>query len=380
MENYSRLLNLPELLKKKSFFLFGPRSTGKTTLIETQLPEAKIYDLLNDSEYQRLTRNPKLLEEENEDNRRLIVIDEIQKLPKLLDEVHRLIKKSDRRFLLTGSSARKLKRGAANLLGGRAWEAHLYPLVSSEIRDFDLMRYLNRGGLPHIYNSGDYKEELESYVSLYLREEIMAEALVKKFDYFLRFIDVIALSNGQELNYENLGSDAGVPARTVQNYVQILEDTLMGFELKPFLLSKKRKAITRSKFYLFDLGVVNHLNHRTEILPKSELFGFAFEHFIILEIQSYLSYRRIRLDLFYWRSTSGFEVDCIIGKKLALEIKSTAMVDSKHLKGLQALEDEGLVENLAVVSLDPNIRKIKNITVYPWQIFLKKLWADEFFK
>ncbi len=376
-KSYVRTLDLPALLKKKSFFLFGPRSTGKTTLIETQLPKAIIYDLLDDNVFQRLARNPRLLEEETQAGTRLIVIDEIQKLPKLLDEVHRLIKKSDQRFLLTGSSARKLKRGGANLLGGRAWEAHLYPLVTSEIPDFDLIKYLNRGGLPHIYNSDDYEEELESYVSLYLREEIMAEALVKKFDYFLQFLDIIALNNGQELHYESLSSDSGVPARTIQNFVQILQDTLMGFELKSFTKTKKRKAISRSKFYLFDIGVTNHLNKRSEILPKSELFGFAFEHFIILEIQAYLSYRRKRLDICYWRSTSGFEVDCIIGKKLALEIKSSEMVSTKHLKGLHALAEENIIEDFAVISLDSSIRKIEKITIYPWRIFLQKLWADE---
>lgn len=377
--SYSRLLNLTELVNRKSIFLFGPRSTGKTTLIETQFKNAKMYDLLDDKTFQRLVRQPSLLEEENLNKNKLVIIDEIQKLPKLLDEIHRLIKKHNWRFLLTGSSVRKLRRGGANLLGGRAWESHLFPLVSAEIPDFKLDQYINRGGLPHVYGSQDYQEELESYISLYLREEILAEALVKKYEYFLRFIDVVAISNGQELNYEGLSSDAGVPARTIQNYIQILQDTLVGFELKPFLFSKKRKAISRSKFYLFDIGVTNHLAKRGRLVAGGELYGFAFEHFIILELRAYLSYRRLRQDLMYWRSTAGHEVDCIIGKKMAVEIKTTDMVSQQHLKGLRALREEKMIQKYIVVSFDSEIREVDGITIYPWKIFLKELWSGKLF-
>ncbi len=374
-----RSLHLADLLKKKSFFLFGPRSTGKTTLIQHQLPTARLYDLLDSSAFKRLLKNPGLLEEDNRGTKAVIVIDEIQKLPALLDEVQRLIKAYGWTFLLTGSSARKLKRGAANLLAGRAWRADLFPLTSSEIPDFNLLQYLNRGGLPHVYFSDDSGEELDNYVSLYLKEEIQSESLTRNLPAFSDFLDAIALSNGEEINFESFASDCGVSPGTAKNYIQILEDTLIGFSLPGFTKTKKRKAIGRIKHYLFDVGVVNHLCQRGVILEKSELFGKAFEHFIVQEIRAYLSYSRLRHVLSYWRSTSQFEVDLIIGQELALEIKSAHQVHDKHLKGLRALKEEGLIRRYAVVSLDAKMRTTSDgITVYPWEQFLEELWKGTF--
>jgi len=377
---YQRLLNMNSLLQKKSFFLFGPRSTGKTTLIHQQFPNAIFYDLLDADIYTELLRRPKLIEEKlvlTSETTPIIIIDEIQKLPKLLDEVHRLIEKYKISFLLTGSSARKLKRGAANLLGGRAWEAHLYGLTSKEIINFDLIKYLNRGGLPHIFLSEDYYEELNNYINLYIREEVVAEALVRKLDYFIRFLDIIGLQNGEELHFQSISSDAGVPVKTIQNYIQILEDTLIGFQLPAYLQTKKRKAITRSKFYFFDIGIVNTLSKRTEILSGSELFGKVFEHFLVLEIRAYLNYRRKNITISYWRSTSQFEVDCIIGNNLACEFKSTTLVTEKHLKGLKALREEQNIQKFCIVSQDSEMRIIDGIQVYPWKNFLNLLWLDQ---
>ncbi len=378
MTKYDRQLTLPKLLEKKSFFLFGPRSTGKTFLIHEQLSRARVYDLLDNDVFGRLAKRPKILGEEALEPDSLIVIDEIQKLPSLLDEVHRLIESRNIRFLLTGSSARKLKRGGVNLLGGRAWEANLFPLSFSEIPDFDLLRYLNRGGLPHIYLSDNYQEELKSYVNLYLREEVMAEALVRKVDQFSRFLDVMALQNGEELHYQGLAGDSGVPARTIQNYVRILEDTLVGFSVPSFGATRKRKAITRSKFFLFDIGVVNNLAHRGEIQPRSELFGKSFEHFLMLELRACLSYQRLEFPIQYWRSVSGFEVDCVVGDRLAVEFKSSDCVTERHLRGLKALREEGLVRDYAVVSLDPAVRKVDGITIYPWKQFLMDIWGGKY--
>jgi len=377
---YQRLLNMNSLLQKKSFFLFGPRRTGKTTLIHQQFPNAIFNDLLDADIYTELLRRPKLIEEKlvlTSETTPIIIIDEIQKLPKLLDEVHRLIEKYKISFLLTGSSARKLKRGAANLLGGRAWEAHLYGLTSKEIINFDLIKYLNRGGLPHIFLSEDYYEELNNYINLYIREEVVAEALVRKLDYFIRFLDIIGLQNGEELHFQSISSDAGVPVKTIQNYIQILEDTLIGFQLPAYLQTKKRKAITRSKFYFFDIGIVNTLSKRTEILSGSELFGKAFEHFLVLEIRAYLNYRRKNITISYWRSTSQFEVDCIIGNNLACEFKSTTLVTEKHLKGLKALREEQNIQKFCIVSQDSEMRIIDGIQVYPWKNFLNLLWLDQ---
>jgi len=375
---YARRLDLAGLLRKKSVFLLGPRSTGKSTLIGQQLPEARTYDLLDADVFNRLLREPRLLAEENERNV-IIAIDVIQTLPQLLDEVHRLIERDKRRFVLTGSSARKLKRGASNLLAGRAWETRLFPLTFGELPRFDLTRYLNRGGLPQVYDSDDFAEELKSYSNLYLREEIQAEGLTRNLPAFARFLDAIALSNGEELSYQGLASDCGLPASTVVNYVQILDDTLLGFSVASFKRTKKRKAITRGKHFLFDVGVTNTLCRRGVIQPKSELFGKAFEHFIVLEARAYLSYARRDDELAYWRSTSQFEVDLIIGDRLAIEIKSTDLVGDRHLRGLRALKEEkGLIRDFAVVSLDKHARRTEDgIHIWPWSEFLQRLWSGD---
>lgn len=373
---YNRDLDVVGLLSKKSHFLFGARGTGKSTLIKKLLPEALNFDLLDNEIFDRLLRAPKFIEQSIESPNQIIVIDEVQRLPKLLNEVQRIMASHKNKFLLTGSSARKLKMGSANLLGGRAWEAQLFPLTSREITDFELIKYLNRGGLPSVYTSAHPFDELKNYVNLYLREEVLAEALTRNIEYFVKFLDIMALTNGEELFFQGLSSESGVPARTIQNYVEILEDTLIGFQIKPFLKTKKRKAIARSKFFLFDLGVVNHIARRGEIKPRSELFGRAFEHFIIREVKSAVSYLGLDFNLCYWRSTSQFEVDLIIGTELAIEIKSTDLVNEGHLKGLLALKEEGVVRNYCVVSNDPTERTIQGIKIYPWQTFVSKLWTD----
>jgi uncharacterized protein len=373
---YHRILDLTKLLEKKSFFLFGPRGTGKTTLVKHTLGDATVIDLLEITTYREYLKNPSILSEQT--TKPVVVIDEVQKLPEILDEVHRLIEGKKLRFLLTGSSARKLKRGGANLLAGRAWWAELFPLTSREIPDFDLLTYLNRGGLPAIYPSDDYFEELRAYAALYLKEEIQNEALTRKIAQFSEFLDLIALSNGEEISYQSIASDCGVSANSIKNYVQILEDTLLAFQLKAFTKTRKRKAISRSKLYLFDIGVTNSLANRGEIRPASELFGRAFEHFIVLEVRAFLSYSRKNVGMQYWRSTSQFEVDLVLGDQWAIEIKGATSISDKHLKGIRALKEEGKIENFAVVSLDQNERKTAdNITVFPWKAFLKRLWNGE---
>jgi predicted AAA+ superfamily ATPase len=205
----------------------------------------------------------------------------------------------------------------------------------------------------------------------------MAEALVRNISQFARFLDIMAIQNGEELNYESIASDCGVPARTLQNYVQILEETLIGFPVHSFRATKKRKAITRSKFFIFDVGVTNVIAQRGQIKPSSELFGKCFEHFLFLELRSYLGYRRSPAALQYWRSTTGFEVDCVVGDRLALEFKSSVAVTERHLRGLKALREEGLVRDFAVVSHDPERRVVDGITIYPWRQFLEGLWEDK---
>jgi len=373
---YHRILDLTKLLEKKSFFLFGPRGTGKTTLVKLTLRDATVIDLLEIRTYREYLKNPSILSEQK--TKPVVVIDEVQKLPEILDEVHRLIEGEKLTFLLTGSSARKLKRGGANLLAGRAWWAELFPLTSREIPDFDLLTYLNRGGLPFIYPSDDYYEELRAYAALYLKEEVQNEALTRKIAQFSEFLDLIALSNGEEISYQSIAGDCGVSANSIKNYVQILEDTLLAFQLKAFRKTRKRKAISRSKIYLFDIGVTNSLANRGEIRPASELFGKAFEHFIVLEVKAFLSYARKNVEMYYWRSTSQFEVDLILGDRWAIEIKSAASIADKHLKGIRALKEEGNIKNFAVVSQDQNERiTADHIKVFPWKVFLKRLWDGE---
>lgn len=373
---YERVLNLPKLLKKKSFFLFGPRGTGKTTLIKRTLPGATVIDLLEIKTYREYLKNPSILSEQT--LKPLIVIDEVQKLPDILDEVHRLIESKRLTFLLTGSSARKLKRGGANLLAGRAWWAELFPLTLKEIPDFDLITYLNRGGLPSIYPSDEYIEELSAYTALYLKEEIQNEALTRKVVQFSEFLDLMALSNGQEINYQSIASDCGVSPNSIKNYIQMLEDTLVAFQLKAYTKTTKRKAISRSKLYLFDIGITNSLANRGEIRKGSELFGNAFEHFILLEVRAFLSYTRKKIQMFYWRSASQFEVDLILGNRWAIEIKGSTSIQDKHLKGIRALKEEGRIQNFAVVSCDRYERKTRDaIIIFPWKLFLEKLWDGD---
>lgn len=296
--DYKRLINLNLLLKEKSHFLFGPRATGKSWLIDHQLKNAIVFDLLDDDVYSRLLRRPKQLTEEIGDNN-IIVIDEIQKLPILLDEVHRLIEKQKKIFLLTGSSARKLKKGGANLLAGRARSINLFPLTTLELPDFNLEKYINTGGIPLIYNSNNPWLDLKEYTNVYLKEEIQAEAIVRRIDHFARFLDVIGLSSGREINVSSIANDSGVPPRTVSSFIEVLKDTLIAFELLPFQKTKKRKASTKTKLYLFDVGVANYLSGRKNLLPKSEAFGDAFEHFVIQEIRSILSYKKFDEELYY---------------------------------------------------------------------------------
>lgn len=374
-----RALDLTKLLQQKSFFLFGQRGVGKSSLVREQLPSAAVFDLLKASTFDRLSRRPELIGEESPDSS-IVVIDEIQKLPRLLDEVHRLIEEQGKRFLLTGSSARKLRRGAANLLAGRAWEARLFPLTTAELKDeFDLGKYLCVGGLPGVYLSKYPFEELKAYTGTYLREEIVAEAAVRKYESFVNFLDLIAAKVGEEVNMNSLASDCGVSPKSVAAFLRLLEDTLIGFELPVYRKTKQRKSSARSKFYLSDIGITNSLLGRKEVPQRTDAFGSCFEHFIILELRAYLSYQRRDEQLSFWRTHTGFEVDCLVGEKLAVEVKSTDLVQDRHLKSLRALREEGLIERYAIVSRDESERIVDGISIYPWRIFLEKLWSGELF-
>lgn len=376
----SRQLNLPQLLEKKSFFLFGPRATGKTFLIREQLTsQALILDLLRSDLYLRLSRSPTELESiiTAYGPCSVVVIDEVQKVPQLLDEVHRLIESKGLKFLLTGSSARKLRRGQANLLAGRAWHAALFPLTWAELNtsNFDLDRYLRYGGLPTVYLSKDPDEELQAYTKTYLYEEIQAEGLVRRLPQFARFLQVAALSSGQMLNFAAIGSDAQVSPTTIREYYYLLEDTLLGFLLPPWTKSKKRKAIATAKFYLFDTGVTHTLAGTEALDHNSDLYGRSFEQWIAMELRAALSYRRARQELTYWRSTHQQEVDFLLGDEIAIEVKASPRVHDRDGKGLFALKEEDIVNRFYLVSQDPQEMVKDDIQRLHWRTFLSRLWS-----
>ena len=382
---YKRILNLP-LSTSETCFLWGPRQTGKSTLLKTLYPDAKRYDLLLSDQYQRLLLHPSLIRDEclaadlkGENQTSPIIVDEFQKIPILLDEIHWLIENRKLRFILCGSSARKVKRGRGNLLGGRAVRYELHPLVYPEIPDFSLERALNAGLLPRHYQSPNPRQLLRAYVGDYIKEEIAAEALTRNIPAFSRFLQIASLSNGELTNYNNIASECGVSAPTVKEYFLILEDTLIGRMLPAFRKRAKRRLIGAPKFFFFDIGIVAHLTRRGKVRHGSELFGRAFEHLIYMELTAHSAYSEVNYPIAYWKTASGFEVDFVLGEhEIAVEVKGTDMVTNKHLKGIRAFKEEHQARNYIVVSMDTNPRKTEDsIEILPWHVFLDCLWAND---
>jgi predicted AAA+ superfamily ATPase len=372
-----RVLDLPSLLQKKSHFLFGPRQTGKTSLIRHSLKEVKSYDLLDTSVYLALSQNPGRISQEIESRDKIVVIDEIQRLPILLNEVHRLIEERGIRFLLTGSSARKLRRGGINLLGGRARTKYLHPLTYQELgNQFDLFRTIERGLLPSIYLSDDPRADLQAYTGSYLQQEIVAEGTTRNIPAFSRFLKVAALCNGTIVNFTNVSNDAQVPRTTVYEYFEILKDTLLLYELPAWRKSKKRKPLASSKYYFFDVGVVAAIQGR-DFRPGTSEFGEALETYLMHELMSYGDYIS-KEPLSYWRSTSGFEVDFILGDHTAIELKAKENLSTQDLKPLRALAEEKKLKRYLCVSLEPRRRTLENLIILPLREFLEALWSREY--
>ncbi len=371
----------------RTFFLWGPRQTGKTSLLKQKYPDAFWVNLLESDTYARYVRAPHLLREQLQDlavkNRAptLIIIDEIQKLPVLLDEVHLLIEDKGYVFGLCGSSARKVKRGHANLLGGRATRYELFGFVREELAgQFDLVRICNHGYLPSAYLSNNPRRFFRSYVGDYLKEEIAAEGLVRKLPAFSNFLRAAAITDTEVVNYTNIASDCSVSKSAAQGYFQILDDTLLGSFLSAYTRRPKRRTIHAPKFYFSDVGIVNHLAKRGSISPGSELFGKAFENYIYHELRAYAAYSEKYFDLSYWRLTTGVEVDFVIEDvHTAIEVKSIASVNSRHLKGLREIsKDFSPIQHRIVVSLERQSRQTKDgIRILPVHDFLTELWSGE---
>jgi predicted AAA+ superfamily ATPase len=375
---YPRALDLRPTLVQKSCFLFGPRQTGKTSLLRKEFPEAPRYSLLENDTWLRLSANPSILRDELNRRGELVIIDEIQKLPQLLDEVHWLIEERKIRFVLTGSSARKLRRGGVNLLGGRARSRTLHPFVVPELgEDFELLKALNHGTLPSIYLSDSPSEDLAAYAGDYLREEIVAEGLTRNVPAFSRFLQVAAACNGQILNFASVSSDAQVPKTTVQDYFQILRDTLIGHDLPPFRETLKRKPTATAKFFLFDVGVTRYLQNAAPLKMRSPDFGAAFESYIFHELRAFIDYKVPGGNLSYWRSSTGFEVDFILNGEIAIEVKGKSVVGTRDLKGIQALREEGMMKRYIVVCLEARERTTDGIQILPFKRFIERLWANE---
>lgn len=372
-----RIIPIEDDLNKNSVLLLGPRRTGKSAYIRNQAPPHKIYDLMKADVFLRLSRRPSLIRESLRPEDQLLIIDEIQKLPGLMDEVHVMIEEFGIRFLLTGSSARKLKRTHTSLMAGRARTRRLLPFVYPELENFDLQRVLRFGTLPPIYASPEPEEDLINYAGTYLREEIQAEALSRNIESFSRFLSQAALNSGELLNFEAVGRDAQVAARTIREYYSVLEDTLVGTMLAPLGTTGKRKAISKGKFYFFDIGVVHALTDEFSVPEKTPAYGKAFEHFIWQELFAYHNYFARRKPINFWRDINGAEVDFILDTSLAIEVKAAKLIHDRQLKGLIAITEQNdhKIQRRMVVCREPQRRTVNGIEIVPYQEFLEDLWA-----
>lgn len=391
MSYNSRVLDLRKVLAHKSMFLFGPRQTGKSSFIRNQLVSdefakenniALFWTLLDGRLRLKLLSDIGLLRQEVEvRNLRdcVIIIDEIQKIPELLDEIHLLIEERNIRFLLTGSSARKLKDTGVNLLGGRATERHFHPFCFAEVgshENYNIPFIFEHGLLPSMFFSEDLDEDLAAYINTYLTEEIAAEGAARNIPAFARFLNTAALTNSQILNYTNIASDAQIPVQTVRQWYQVLEDTLLGYQIEPFTKTTKRKAIATAKFYFFDIAIARSLRNIPAPAEGTAEYGEYFEQLICMELKAWIDYARPRSHLTYWRSTSNMEVDFCIDEEIAIEVKSTMNVTEKHLKGLKALREEGIFQRYVVVCQEEHPRHIDGIEILPWKFFLRELWKE----
>ena len=383
MENIKRLLNI-DLPPRQSAFLWGPRKTGKSTYLKTKFPESLVYNFLKTDLFLEFSKKPALLRERllarnNDVLNYPVILDEVQKVPQVLDEVHWLIENRGLRFILCGSSARKLKRGKANLLGGRAWRYEMFPFATPELDNWNLLRMLNRGLIPDHYLKANYKKALRAYTQDYLKEEIFDEGLTRNIPAFSRFFDAMGYSHGELINYSNIARDCGVDSKTVKEYYQILVDTLIGTLMEPFKKRQNRQVISRApKFYLFDVGVAGAITKRHIEEEKGELFGKAFEHFIFMEIAAYNSYNELDYEINFWRTKSGLEVDFVLGGgNVAIEVKGATQIEKRALRPLNAFIEEYSPRKALVVCNEREERVHGRIRIMPYRNFLDDLWAGK---
>ncbi len=379
----SRILDLSSDLKQRSVFLFGPRQTGKTTWLKVCYPESKWFNLLRGDVFLRLSSNPGRIHEELkhvDPESGPVIIDEIQKLPSLLDDVHHLIESEGFRFILTGSSPVKLRRSGINLLGGRARVRFMHPFVSAEVQDWNIEKALLFGGIPSIYLSEEPEEDIYSYCGSYLQQEIQAEGLVRGIEPFSRFLHAAALSNTEQVVFERVANDAQVPSRTVREFYQVLQDTLIGYMIEPFSPGKhpKRKPVSHGKFYFFDGGVANALCGIKSLPEKTTTYGKALEQLVFQELQAWMDYQKDKRKLGFWRTVDGAEVDFVIEEDLAIEVKASTSLTGRDFRALNLLLEEAPFRHRIIVCKEHVRRHVKGIEVYPVELFLKSLWLGEF--
>lgn len=371
-------LNLPV---GQSAFLWGPRKTGKSTFLRQHFPQSIVFDFLDTDLYVDLVKKPSLLRQRLSvvDVQGPVILDEVQKIPSVLDEVHWMMENMKIPFIMCGSSARKLKRGQANLLGGRAWRFEMFPLVYPEIKNFDLLRALNHGLLPAHYLQEEAAKSLKGYVQDYLKEEVFEEGLTRSIPAFSRFFDSMAFDHGQIVNFSNIARDCAVDVKTVQQYYQILVDTFLGSFVEPFKRRQDRAVITRApKFYLFDVGVAGMMTQRRISQEAGLEFGRALEHFIFMELTAYNSYKEKDLKINYWRTKSGLEVDFILANgEVAIEVKGASRIDLRDGKALRAFYDEYKPKKAILVSNEKAPRRERGIHLLPWREFLEQLWGGK---
>lgn len=388
MKSIKRMLDM-RLPRGQSAFLWGARKTGKSTYLREKFPGSIVYDFLKTDAFFEFSKNPSLLRErllakEESALKKPIILDEVQKVPQLLDEVHWLIENKGLRFVLCGSSARKLKKGHVNLLGGRAWRYELFPLVSREIGKIDLLRALNHGLIPvhYLQSNENCKKSLAAYVQDYLREEVFAEGLARNIPAFSRFFDAFGYSHGEITNYCNIARECGVDSKTVKEYYQIIIDTLLAIRVEPFKKRQSRQVITKaSKYYMFDVGVAGYLAKRHISEQKGAEFGKAFEHFLLMEIAAYRSYAGKDFPINFWRTKSGLEVDFVLGEgEVAIEIKGSGYVDRRDIYGLDVFRETSSPKRSILVCNEKEKRLHGKIEIFPWEVFLHELWAGKILK
>ena len=382
MKIIPRILNI-NLPPGQSAFLWGPRKTGKSTYLKTRFPASLTYDFLQTDLFLDFSKRPALLREQilakdEEVLKHPIILDEVQKVPQILDEVHWLIENKRLQFILCGSSARKLVRGKVNLLGGRAWRFEMFPLVTAELKNPDLLAILNRGLIPAHYLQETFKKSLNAYTRDYLKEEVFDEGLTRNVPAFSRFFDAMGYSHGELTNFSNIARECGVDSKTVKEYYQILVDTLLGSFVEPFKRRQDRKVISRaSKFYLFDTGVAGSITKRSIEEEKGEIFGKSFEHFVFTEITAYNSYREVGYEINFWRTKSGLEVDFVLGGgEVAIEVKGINRIDNRDLRPLRTFKNLYAPRKALVVCNEKVERTVGDIRIIPWRKFLYDLWAD----